>query len=138
MTDLLNQDRCFPICNTTEHSTCPTDLWGMTTQCTAMGEPFPTDFGVCLRGDNCEPLDGLSTCGSGEACYYGVGFDTVCSTAGTVAIGGACGAFDDCVPGAACDVDVCTPLCDTSAPGCSASQTCVPFFENATRGFCED
>lgn len=79
----------------------------------------------------CDPLQ-QTGCTTGQSCYpdwFGDGI-YICGTTGTVAVGGACGTYSDCVTGAAClpttqGVAVCIKLCDSSASdSCAGGENC--------------
>lgn len=100
---------CMPFCDITGTPTCP----GVGV-CAATVQGHPT-LGICIEGDACDPF-AMTGCGAGEGCYFLAGGNTVCSTAGTVAIGGACLLVDDCSPGLICvgDPGACAELCDAA------------------------
>ena len=126
--------QCTQFCN--RDGGAPSCLSG---SCTAASG---VDFGVCYGPDPLLPcqLFGAACADSTKSCLPTIGGTsaiTVCTTAGSIAVGGACntilGAPSECVPGSACfNVSgaglKCVQLCngDAGVPTCTGGTTCNP------------
>jgi len=100
---------CMPFCDTA-NPTCPGGGLCLFQIATSGG-----NVGLCGEGDTCDPF-AMTGCTGGEACYYASGGSTICATAGTVDVGGACQYLDDCMAGMACvgSPGACAELCDAA------------------------
>jgi hypothetical protein len=112
-----------------------------------------TQLHVCAQ--QCQVLESSSCSVPGEACYLGSTLSgrttQQCSTAGSIAVGGACTYANDCVPGAICiipsDPDagpggVCRQTCDLrgvdagASPACESPLHCTIYPGQNPLGYC--
>jgi hypothetical protein len=100
---------CMPYCETT--ADCPGGGLCLAAIDTAAGQ-----VGLCIPGDDCDPVDYDAVCATGEGCYLASeNGDTICATAGTAQAGDACQAPNDCAAGLACGQSGCVELCKDNA-----------------------
>lgn len=129
---------CMPYCDLNGGSTCPSGGLCLYSFATAQG-----NVGLCSPPDDCDLVDATG-CTTGQGCYIAdQSGATVCTTAGTVALGGSCTYTNDCGIGVGCmgNPGVCTELChgdgDCTTGTCQGIGQVAPGANNADVGACQ-
>lgn len=115
---------CMPYCDLTAR-VCPGSGVCAYAFTTTAGQ-----VGLCAAPDGCDLVDATG-CDTGEGCYIAGGNgETLCITAGTIAVGAACVFSNDCGIGVGCLGDVCVELCKVA--GDCTTGTCLNIGQVAT------
>ena len=90
--------------------------------------PAYEDVGVCLRGDDCDPLTPETACGPDSSCSA---FPpaTFCVPTGDAELGDTCGDDEWCVADLVCHLGICMLPCGAGG-GCADETPCVDYTED--------